>query len=426
MPDTQQVQLPDLAFKSEIARWKGRLTPCADFWRGYESEEPALHATPLKDVSWATLFAYMHRRFGPPHLSGDDYKDLSGAWMLTTPDPQVFVRVSPCLTGPDFSLSPFYLKTAEEAAASHPMILPRDLAPERIEAMKQAYQTGLLDLLRPVGVRDHLLNALGELGESELDSMLAGDEEDEESPYIVERHDSSGSAMPVGLFGGTEWGGLCTVILGYGNGDVVSGRSKALEALRSPVFAEAASQSTAVKRLMLMADFNQRGLLLAGLQLTEDESTTLLSEIDILSRPDARESPLVSELKLEDVDLAVDLLARLGLPRQGLKERIKDLQVDQAVFVSHKELLALPAQDIPDEAIPENVYDLKVNLADFMRSRFVSQSRSDLVAWLDSTVARPHGAAALQQIAFWLHCHKPKVVTDSPEPHAKSKRSVKP
>lgn len=420
MPETQQIQLPDLTFKSAIAIWKGRLNPCAALWDGYALEDPVLESTPLKDVDWSTLFAYLHRRFGPPHMGGDDYKDLSAGWMLTTPDDRVFVLVSPSLSGPGFSFSPYYLKSQEESPALRSLVLPS----ERIEVVKAAFRSTLLDLLRPVGVRDHLINAMGELGDSESDQALQDCEEGnvDGSPYIVERHPSCGYPMPSGLFGGKEWATLCTVIRELGKGDMQAGRAVAIEQLQRPVFDEAAKQSTEVKRLMLMADFNQRGFLVKGLNLAETEVATLNADLETLSGPGGRESALVSELTLQDAETAIGFLSRLGLEGQGLKRRIKDLHIDKTVAESFRELQALPDQDFPDGAIPENVYDKKLDLADFMRTTFTSQSRQELIAWLDSTLARPYGREALGQIAYFIQSSAAELAEATPQPRKKSKK----
>ena len=42
-----------------------------------------------------SCFAYLHRRFGPPTGKGDGDKDLGASWMLTTPEPDVWVRFYP-------------------------------------------------------------------------------------------------------------------------------------------------------------------------------------------------------------------------------------------------------------------------------------------------------------------------------------------
>ncbi|ASW03857.1 hypothetical protein [Paraburkholderia aromaticivorans] len=58
--------LPDPNFVSTtVDQWGGRLVECRDLWDGYSLDDAVLDSTPLKKCQWATLFAYMHRRFGP-------------------------------------------------------------------------------------------------------------------------------------------------------------------------------------------------------------------------------------------------------------------------------------------------------------------------------------------------------------------------
>lgn len=51
-----------------------------------------------QDNSSLTAFAYLWRRFGPPWLGSDDYKDL-GKWVLTTADPEVWLVMRPGSSG---------------------------------------------------------------------------------------------------------------------------------------------------------------------------------------------------------------------------------------------------------------------------------------------------------------------------------------
>lgn len=125
--------LPDPIFVSRtVEQWGGTLVECRDLWDGYSLDDAVLGGTPLKKCQWATLFAYMHRRFGPPHIGGDDYKDLSASWMLTTPDCEVFVRVNPSLSGPGFSFSPYLLMPRDAPNRAHrasELNLPADRVP---------------------------------------------------------------------------------------------------------------------------------------------------------------------------------------------------------------------------------------------------------------------------------------------------------
>lgn len=410
----QTIQLPDLKFKSAIATWSGTLAPCATLWGGYALEEPVLESTPLKEVNWATLFAYMHRRFGPPHMGGDVYKDLSAGWMLTTKDALVFVKVSPSLSGSGFSFTPYHQQSPKDSRSCD-----FELPASRIEEVKTAYRVTLLDLLRPVGVRDHLMNAMGELGDSELDQTLENFDEDSEdgSPYIVERHASSGYPIPAGLFGGDEWSTLCTIIRELGDGDMALGRKAVISLIQKQVFDEAATQTKEVKRLMFMANYGQRDVIAHGLNLSCAEIASFNADFKIISGTDADalNSTLVSELRLEDVETAAALLARLGMSGHGLKKRVINFKINQAIDESYSQLQLLAGNDFPEESIPANVFDENIDLEGYMRASFRLHGRQDLLEWLDSTLARAYGRQALSQIAFHLQSQAESMVDKKDE-----------
>lgn len=392
-------QLPDLSFESTTAHWQGTLTPCASAWSN-DQGDTVLESTPLKDVPWATLFAYMHRRFGPPHVNGDDYKDLAGGWMLTTPDESVFARVSPCLSGASFSFIPYCVKPAQSA----PRFGNLQLTPERIEAVKAAYRATLMDLLRPVGVRDRLFNAMGELGDSELEQVLEvgdGDGEDE-SPYIAKRHASSCWGMPLGLFGGEDWGALCNIIGALGHGDHQSGRAAAIAVLRGHVFEEAAKQSKAVKRLMLFDHYVPREALAEGLRLSAEEATEFVADLTALSSPEARQSDLVDQLSLDDAKLATQFLKALGMGGNWLQAQVTDLKIDRAVFLAFGALVSLADRDFPEQAVDAVSCGSGPDLAAHMRATFESLGRQDLIHWLASTLALPYGAQVANRIGLHL------------------------
>ncbi len=179
-------------------------------------DDSVLKETPLKDAGWATLFAYMHRRFGPPHVAGDDYKDLSASWILTTPDPNALVQVKPSLSSFVPSFTPYV--RMEGLLGDY-------------EQFAAAYRDTLLDLLRPVCVRDSLINAMGKVGPDA--DLWAEDEDTGERIYEVRYHPSCGTPIPHGLFGGEAWGDLCALIALLGGGDMAAGRSAAIELLQA-------------------------------------------------------------------------------------------------------------------------------------------------------------------------------------------------
>lgn len=56
--------------------------------------DPIIGSVFEKDIPYGSLFAYCFRRFGYPNFGWDGYKDLT-SYLLTTPLPNLFLRVSP-------------------------------------------------------------------------------------------------------------------------------------------------------------------------------------------------------------------------------------------------------------------------------------------------------------------------------------------
>lgn len=178
----------------------------------YNLTDPVLRETPLADCNFAMLFAYMHRRFGQPFIPGDDYKDLSASWIITTPDPDLALLVRPSLSG---AWNSFVLM------ARHGVKQPRP-GEARYAEYEHAYRIALLDLLRPVNVRDQSFNAMGKLDDD--DDLISYDENRDEADYAVPFHPSCGWAMPQGLFGNDAWQKLCMHLRDLGDGDLLAGR----------------------------------------------------------------------------------------------------------------------------------------------------------------------------------------------------------
>ena len=60
-----------------------------------------------------STFAYLYRRFGPPPMDGDGYKDLGAAWVITTPEPDVWVHFYPKAMSISFCFG-YLIKNATE------------------------------------------------------------------------------------------------------------------------------------------------------------------------------------------------------------------------------------------------------------------------------------------------------------------------
>ncbi len=395
--------LPDPNFvSSTVDQWGGTLVECRDLWDGYSLDDAVLDNTPLKKCQWATLFAYMHRRFGPPHIGGDDYKDLSASWMLTTPDCEVFVRVNPSLTGPGFSFSPYLVMPRDATKQAHrasELKLPAD----RVAAIRKAYRATLLDLLRPVCVRDHHINALGELGDSALDQALLECDDDASDTFELRFHPSCGYAMPLGLFGGNEWPILCSLIRHLGDGDLEAGRVKAIQVLQRDVYVEAAGAGWQVHRLMLLGAWKHREAVAAGLGLGPDDVARFDDELKSLHDRENPNRAIVDEMTDAAVDSASELLRRLGIPDAELDQTVNGMRRDKAVSEAWAELLAIAKDNFPDDAaLPKAPHSMDGELPVQLKATFNGIGRTDLADWVDKTVARPQGLGALADITFHL------------------------
>mgnify|MGYP007041524796 FL=1 len=164
----------------------------------------------LPKAGYGPLLAYLNRRFGPPPRGSDPHKSLCGAWLLTTPHPELFIMVEPSVSGPEYA---FYyaltrdadrrLRRAEEAWSDeiHCWKPAGDGARRYLEIagpFHRAARHALLDLLRPVRVRDLWIDAQGRVKDSDV--RLAYDEEAERHDLAAEPAASSNYGIPREIF----------------------------------------------------------------------------------------------------------------------------------------------------------------------------------------------------------------------------------
>jgi hypothetical protein len=185
----------------------------------------------LEDVlpggSHGDLLAYMIRRFGPPTVSTDSYKSLCAAWLLSTPMDDMFLRVEPSASGLGFSFSvliPSVLsarfRALRDGVREEEWGRSSGGAEAFIKAVAPytcALRTTLCDLLRPVWVRDHPINALGTVDDGDmLLAWNAGDGDgngaDEGAVHGVAYSRAATIGMPAGFFDDIE--GLQALIAG--------------------------------------------------------------------------------------------------------------------------------------------------------------------------------------------------------------------
>lgn len=410
--------LPVRTFTAGLAKSWGVALPCDRLWQtsAPSFEDSVLLASPMRESTYATLFTYMYRRFGIPPLPGDDYKDLCGGWMLTTPSPSLVVLVRPSLSGPDFSFTPFYVHA--NTALRVRDIDDLQLTAEVVVELKTAYQSLLIDLLRPVGVRDSYMNALGDVDE---DSSLMRCNKDGERVYEAKRHASAGFGVPAGLVGCEAWPALCTMIVKAGDGDAVTGSSAVVARLRAPVFLEASGESRPVKRLILLGMGGDGSQIGSKLGLSADDLKQLLDECALfyLSGSQAGDSheragrlnALLDETTDEAVVSACGLLSRLAYEGDRVAKVVHRALTDRALSESWAELTESGDGDFPFETLPDETGEAAA-VRDSLRSNFEAGGHPRLVTWLDKTAARRGGPQALSWIVMHLRSQMAKAEAD--------------
>lgn len=344
---------PVAGFRAETSAAPFTLLPARQVARdafGYALEDKVLEDTPLRAVDWAYLHAYMTRRFGPPHL-GTPGKVLSGAWMLTTPDPDTFVEVRPTVGAPGFSFVP--LMRGEEDAMG--VRLPA----ERQAMAAAAYRATLIDLLRPVRTDDPAINALGE---ADLYDPALGADEEGYNPLRVESHPSTGYATPLGVNDGKTWQELWGLIALIGDGDAIAGRDALLDILYERTVADLARESLPVRLLVAGHVRGPRGKsTLDGLGLTEAERAEAGAIASALSAAwQGREIEPMRDLDDGDVDRAVALLGRLTM-YAAIPDALGRYRAQVASKAFAEAFHALG--DYPEEALPSSILPNRIEVA---------------------------------------------------------------
>lgn len=336
----------------------------------------------------------------PPHVGADDYKNLSAGWMLTSKDPNLFISVSPSLSGAGFSLAPYYTVSEAEMSPFGEM----EISPERAKIAKEAYRVTLIDLLRPVCVRDSYINALGQVDESSKagQKLLEYDEDEDNPVYEANRHPSSGYSMPLGMFGGKEWRALCSMINNLGAGDAQAGRTVMIDLVRERLMQEIAGNTPEpVKQTMLLfSQPDERDILVKGFKLTIQEMKNLDAQEKSLSslKGKAHESSFLDQITLKDAELARDHLLKLGLETKHMMFSIKTLLLDRSIAKAYKNLCKVGDKDFPENGIPEKTNLPAAEIATHMREVFRENKRPDLEQWLDETLDRAMGNQCLERI----------------------------
>ncbi len=382
--------LPDRSFQAEHVEQTETLVPARRALAFDVIGDQHLDASPMREVSYDTLFTYLHRRFGPPSLEGDDIKDLAGSWLLSTPDPELFVIVSPSLIRPRYSFSPY-------------MACPRgkhelergSLPPERVETLSRAYRTVLADLLRPVRVNGDQFNALGIV---EDDDPLNGyDDDTEDYLYTAPSHASSGCCVPLGVFGTEAWNGILNLAFALGRREIGKGLEILIDLGRAHLFEVINAEPEPVRLLVAAGGVGPKhAMVLERIDLGLAQRA-LASEIAaaLLGRKrEVGDGFVMPDFTDEETRRATNLLMALDIdaPMADSLDRYRFSRQCQRIWQG---LLAVVDGNFPDAAIPKGRWVGQTTI-NGMLAELRDAGRADIADYIDTVLAEDGGSEILE------------------------------
>lgn len=384
---------------------------------GYALEDKVLERTPLKDAETAMLFTYMHRRFGLPSLGGDDYKDLSASWVITTPRDDTAVIVSPSFNGPGFSFRPVaVVKSKDRDAVRH-------LDQDTLQSMADAYERTLLDLLRPVIQRDLDFNVMGMISPTNEAPKWAIVEEDEDGEYdedayerLPRYHETCGLPMPDGIFGGKAWYQALMLFDRMGDGDM----GKGMEAfvLDAEARAAAAARKARPEILPIIAG----GLRLAGhgSSIKHEDIQRKVAELGV-DVDDPRigefvrgaygnggsEKPSDWFMAITEADIleATKFVEAFGLGTHQMKKSFETIAYRQRYTVEWSRFSEISGGEFDEELIPDVHYIANKDVVEWRRN-LAASGDVRLSEWAEELAGDTIGNSVLGQILAGLHYRK--------------------
>ncbi len=261
----EEVVLPDVGFKAVHAVQDCALVPARDCIGLRALGDEVLYGTPLGEAGYGPLMAYMQRRFGFPSYDGDRRKDVCGSWCVSTPDPDLFLFVTPGTRGAFTTFIP-YLRTPETRDEYGRHVVPC----ERRSALREAYRTALLDLLRPVHTDGDFINALGVVEKGTLLADYPGRGNDH--TFEADHSRASTSSVPVEVAGTREWDEMLSMLARLGGGDRLQGTRRLVAMGRRAILDEVKGTPRHIRILVAAGAVGPwHGQVMEGLDLPQDE-----------------------------------------------------------------------------------------------------------------------------------------------------------
>jgi hypothetical protein len=392
--------LPDRAFRCEPTVRAGRIIRADQFAHAaFHGPKAVLAGTPLEAAAYGNLFAYATRRFGFPSMAGSPDKDLAAGWLLTTPDPDVFLRLSPSPSGAAFSMLAYVAGAPDAEGAAVP------LEGDRLATVVSAYKAAVTDLLRPVRVGDAFVNALGPVDSEDPLTEWVETRTREYPLYEVEPHGSAGYPIPHGTAGTGPWQDLLAIVSELGRGDVAAGVAPALGILKAGLSNRILAYPEEVRVLLAgLARSQDREGGLPELSLPS-EAEALASDVEEVLRAGAASRTPLPAFAGEHMDAAERLAACLGIDGEIRGPLAHAVKYRRAVG-EYDLMWEAAGGDIPEALVPVPRRGLFWSPIEKDTEAFLSNLRGAgmdaLVAWAERLSAEEGGRNLLHQMVHRL------------------------
>ncbi len=378
---------------------------------GYALEDKVLERTPLKDAEVSMLFTYMHRRFGLPSLGGDDYKDLSAGWLITTPMDDLALIVSPSFAGMGFSFRPVVSLPAKGRDGL------QEITGERLQAMVSAYERTLLDFLRPVIQRDMDFNVLGEISDKNPVPDWHGGEDDDVYDRLPRYHETCGLPMPDGIFGNKDWQQLLALLGRMGGGDIAKGMEVFVLEAEERAFENARKARPEILPIIAA------GFFLAGIDNAREKISALGVDAEDKrvgefvrgaygNGGDAPPSDWFMSVTEADIRESVELVSAFGVGTHYMTKGVENIAREQRYTIEWARFVEISDREFDEDLIPDVQYITGAAVEEWRRN-VAASGDTRLSEWAEELAGDVTGRQTLARILSVLHFEKVKAARDA-------------
>lgn len=379
---------------------------------GYALEDKVLERTPLKDAEVSMLFTYMHRRFGLPSLGGDDYKDLSAGWLITTPMDDLALIVSPSFSGMGFSFMPVVSSPGKGRDGL------QEITGQRLQALASAYERTLLDFLRPVIQRDMDFNVMGEISEENpVPDWHGGEDDDDDYDRLPRYHETCGLPMPDGVFGNKDWQQLLALLGRMGGGDIAKGMEVFVLGAEERAFENARKVRPEILPIIAA------GFFLAGIDNAREKISMLGVDAEDKrvgefvrgaygNGGDTKPSDWLMSVTEADIRESAELVSAFGVGTHYMTKAVDNIAREQRYTIEWARFVEISGREFDEGLIPDVQYITGAAVEEWRRN-VASSGDTRLSEWAEELAGDVIGSQTLARILSVLHFQKVKAARDA-------------